>query len=154
MLLCALATSAFSNAADGSNVRQSAKKRILIVLSAEDTWIRKDGSKYPTGYWAEEFVDIYDEFIAAGYIVDIATPGGKKPTADPHSLDPKVVGKEKADRFARSIAGIAKELNAPLSLAKISVREYDAIVVPGGHGPVIDLYKDKDMGKVLFAAEK
>ena len=32
--------------------------------------------------------------------------------------------------------------------------EYDAVVIPGGHGPVEDLYKDKDMGKVLFAADK
>ena len=32
--------------------------------------------------------------------------------------------------------------------------DYDAVVIPGGHGPVEDLYKDKDMGKVLFAADK
>ena len=28
------------------------------------------------------------------------------------------------------------------------------MIIPGGHGPVEDLYKDKDMGKVLFAADK
>lgn len=28
--------------------------RILIVMSAADTWERTDGTSYPTGYWAEE----------------------------------------------------------------------------------------------------
>ena len=28
------------------------------------------------------------------------------------------------------------------------------MIIPGGHGPVEDLYKDKDMGNVLFAADK
>jgi hypothetical protein len=75
-------------------------KKILIVLSAADTWIRKDGTKYPTGYWAEEFVVIHEKFVAAGYTVDEASPGGKKPTADPHSIDPKVVG-ERAPVFKK-----------------------------------------------------
>jgi hypothetical protein len=30
--------------------------KILIVLSAADTWTRADGSKYQSGVWAEEFV--------------------------------------------------------------------------------------------------
>jgi putative intracellular protease/amidase len=31
---------------------------------------------------------------------------------------------------------------------------YDAIVIPGGHGPVEDLYKDMDMGKLLITANR
>ena len=30
---------------------------------------------------------------------------------------------------------------------------YDVVAIPGGHGPVEDLYKDPDMGRVLEAAE-
>jgi putative intracellular protease/amidase len=31
--------------------------RILIVLSGSDDWTLSDGTRHPTGYWAEEFVD-------------------------------------------------------------------------------------------------
>lgn len=129
-------------------------KKVLIVLSAADNWTRADGSLYPSGYWAEEFVDVHKEFVEAGYTVDIATPNSVKPTADEKSLDPKIVGNEKAVAFTYYITALSKELNRPLELSKINMKEYEAVIIPGGHGPVEDLYKDKDMGKLLFAAEK
>lgn len=129
-------------------------KKVLIVLSAADTWTRANGEKYPTGYWAEEFVDVHKEFVDAGYTVDIASPRAVKPTADPKSLEAGTVGVEKALAFSYYIAALSKELKHPLELSKINMTEYDAVIIPGGHGPVEDLYKDKDMGKVLFAADK
>jgi hypothetical protein len=30
--------------------------RILLVLSGSDHWTLNDGTRHPTGYWAEEFV--------------------------------------------------------------------------------------------------
>ncbi len=129
-------------------------KKVLIVLSAADTWTRANGEKYPTGYWAEEFVDVHKEFVEAGYTVDIASPRAVKPTADPKSLEVATVGAEKALAFSYYITALSKELNHPLELSKINMAEYGAVVIPGGHGPVEDLYKDKDMGKVLFAADK
>lgn len=129
-------------------------KKVLIVLSAADAWTRANGEKYPTGYWAEEFVDVHKEFVEARYSVDIASPRGVKPTADPKSLEAAVVGAEKALAFSYYITALYKELNHPLELSKINMEDYDAVVIPGGHGPVEDLYKDKDMGRLLFAADK
>ncbi|RYD99629.1 MAG: type 1 glutamine amidotransferase domain-containing protein [Sphingobacteriales bacterium] len=128
-------------------------KKILIVLSAADHWTRADGSLYPSGYWAEEFVDVHKEFIEAGYRVDLATPGGVKPTADPKSLSPDVVG-AKATVIISYLKEMATSLEHPLPLSKVNMVRYDAIVIPGGHGPVEDLYKDKDMGKLLITADK
>lgn len=134
--------------------QSKASKKALIVLSAADAWTRADGSKYPTGYWTEEFVDVHKEFVEAGYTVDIATPRAEKPTADPLSLEVKTVGAEKAAFFKNYLASLSKTLNNPLSLGKINMKDYDAVIIPGGHGPVEDLYKDKDMAKLLFAADK
>ena len=106
--------------------------KILIVLSAADTWTRADGSKYESGVWAEEFVVMDEKFIAEGSTVDIATPGGMSPTIDQHSMNPDVVGQANVDHFRRYL---------------------DAIVIPGGHGPVEDLYKDPDMGRILLEAD-
>ncbi len=126
---------------------------ILIVLSAADHWTRADGTLYPTGYWAEEFVVVHEKFVAAGHTVDIATPGGVEPTADPKSLDPAVAGAD-APRFAKYLDELAASLSAPLKLSEVDVAQYAAVVVPGGHGPVEDLHKDADMGRVLMNADK
>jgi len=48
---------------------------VLIVLSAADVWTLKDGSKHPTGYWAEELVEPHRIFSAAGWGITIASPG-------------------------------------------------------------------------------
>lgn len=128
------------------------KPKILIVLSAAKNWTRADGSLYPTGYWAEEFVVMHEKFVKAGYDVDLTTPGGVQPTADPKSLDPKVA--EHAAEYAGYLESIKEDLEHPSVLASINMSDYEAVVVPGGHGPVEDLYKDKDMGRVLVDADR
>lgn len=128
--------------------------KILIVLSAAQTWTRADGSKYASGVWAEEFVVMDEKFVAAGCAVDIATPGGVAPTIDPHSMNPAVVGQENVDHFRAYLDAIAPRLAKPLVLAEVDTAGYDAIVIPGGHGPVEDLYKDADMGRVLVEADR
>ena len=127
---------------------------ILIVLSAADKWTRADGSIYESGVWAEEFVAIDEKLIEAGFQVDLASPGGVAPTMDKKSLDPGFVGEELAERMRSYLARNAERVERPLVLADIDVSRYDAIVVPGGHGPVEDLYKDADMGRVLIEADR
>lgn len=126
---------------------------ILIVLSAADTWTRADGSAYESGVWAEEFVVMDETFRAAGATVDIATPGGVRATIDQHSMDPESVGKDNVDHFRTYLQSVEDRMAKPLVLADVVTSRYDAIVIPGGHGPVEDLYKDTDMGRVLTEAE-
>jgi putative intracellular protease/amidase len=128
--------------------------KILIVLSAAETWTRADGSKYPSGVWAEELVVMHERLALAGCELDVATPGGVAPTIDPHSMNPKVVGQANVDHFRRYLDEIAGALNEPLVLAEIDSARYDAVVIPGGHGPVEDLYKDPDMGRILAEADR
>ena len=127
---------------------------VLIVLSAADIWTRADGSAYESGVWAEEFVVLDEKFINAGFYVDIATPAGIVPTMDARSLDPAIVGQEHVDRFRSYLAKISERVEKPLILGNVDVSRYDAIVIPGGHGPVEDLHNDPDMGRVLVEANR
>jgi len=129
-------------------------RKILIALSAASTWTRADGSKYDNGVLAEEFIVMHERFVRAGCDVDVATPGGVAPTIDPHSLNPKVVGADQAKHFRAYLDSVATVLAKPLTLAGVEMSGYDVVAIPGGHGPVEDLFKDRDMGRILVDAER
>ena len=123
---------------------------ILMVVSAADSLTMKDGSEHPTGYWAEELVVAHRALLEAGHVVDFATPGGVKPTVDKVSLQAEAVGsEERAEDFRTYLDMIDVDLFAPLVLADVDSSGYDAVVLPGGHGPMADLYRDKDLGRIL-----
>jgi putative intracellular protease/amidase len=128
---------------------------ILMVVSAADSLTMKDGSEHPTGFWAEELVVAHQALRDAGHTVHIATPGGRKPTVDQVSLAAESAGgEERANGFRDYLANIDAELSHPLVLADIDGSSYNAVVMPGGHGPMADLYKDADLGRLLIAADK
>ncbi|WP_104138884.1 type 1 glutamine amidotransferase domain-containing protein [Arthrobacter sp. ZGTC131] len=126
---------------------------ILMVVSAADSLTMKDGSKHPTGYWAEEVVVAHRALLEAGHTVDFATPGGIKPTVDKVSLEAGSVGsEERAEDFRTYLDMIDVDLFAPLVLADVDTSAFDAVILPGGHGPMTDLFRDKDLGRILVEA--
>lgn len=127
------------------------KGKVLIVMSAADVWERTDGSTYPTGYWAEELAAPYERFVEAGYTVDFASPGGVLQPLDEHSADPAVAGPE-ASHWVELAQKALQEFGPLLELDEIDISDYVAVVLPGGHGPVVDLYKDADLGRLLIEA--
>lgn len=128
---------------------------ILMVVSAADSLTMKDGSQHPTGFWAEELVVAHQTLLDAGHTVRIATPGGTKPTVDQVSLAGESAGGEdRAQSFRDYLSRIDGELSQPLVLADVDVAAYDAVVMPGGHGPMADLFQDRDLGRILSAADR
>jgi putative intracellular protease/amidase len=126
--------------------------KILMVLTGADFWTLKDGTKHPTGFWAEEVVTPYQALKGAGHEVTVATPGGVVPTPDAGSVSAQATGGEDgARRMADALAAMA-ELREPRSLADVSVDDFDAVIYPGGHGPMEDLAVDADSGRLLVAA--
>lgn len=123
--------------------------KILFVMTGADHWTLNDGTRHPTGYWAEEFVAPYEFFRRAGHEVVVATPGGVVPTVDQGSLAPEVNGgREGADAVAGAIED-NPALGAPLRLADVDPADYAAVFYPGGHGPMEDLAVDEDSGRLL-----
>ncbi|MEU6844622.1 type 1 glutamine amidotransferase domain-containing protein [Streptomyces sp. NPDC046716] len=126
--------------------------KILFVVTGADHWTLADGTRHPTGFWAEEAAAPYEAFRAAGHEVVVATPGGVVPTVDEGSLAPEMNGgQEGADRIARSLDAMA-ELRSPLKLEEVDLDDYAAVFYPGGHGPMEDLAVDADSGALLTRA--
>lgn len=65
--------------------------KVLILITKASTLRLMDGTEYPSGFWAEEFVVPYERFRAEGWDVDVATIGGEAPTPDAGSLTMQTV---------------------------------------------------------------
>ncbi|MFF9810667.1 type 1 glutamine amidotransferase domain-containing protein [Streptomyces coeruleorubidus] len=123
--------------------------KILFVITAADHWTLADGTRQPTGFWAEEALGPYRIFKEAGYEIAAATPGGVPPTVDALSLSPDFNGGEEgAERMRTALRG-ATELAHPMRIEDVTIDDYDAVFYPGGWGPMEDLPDDAASGKLL-----
>ena len=123
--------------------------KILFIVSGATYWILKDGTRYATGYWAEEFAMPYKKITEAGHDVTVATPGGVTPNVDMMSLRPSMAGGEDGALELEEIIRSAEVMRRPLRLSDIRLEDYDAVYLPGGHGPMADLAYDADVGRLL-----
>jgi putative intracellular protease/amidase len=127
---------------------------VLMVITAADSLTLADGGSHPTGFWAEEVAASHRILREAGADVRIATPGGRPAPVDPISLDERGgVSADDARDFRAYLEEIAGELRQPLALADVRAGDYDAVYLPGGHGPMADLATDPELARILAEAD-
>ncbi len=125
---------------------------VLVALTGADYWTLKDGTRHPTGFWAEELVAPMQVFRDAGLEVTIATPQGRRPVVDQNSLNPELAGgEEQVAALRKELDGMADLLQSPARLEDVTPDDYDAVFVPGGHGPMEDLVVSPELGRLLVA---
>lgn len=124
--------------------------KVLMVVSAADHWTLNDGTHHPTGFWAEELVTPYSIFTAAGWNVDVATPGGIAPTVDQASLDEGAGDADTLQEVKAKLEELQPVLAKPLSLDNVKAADYDLVFYPGGHGPMEDLAVNEVSGRILI----
>ena len=125
--------------------------KVLFIVSGATYWVLKDGTRYATGYWAEEFANPYKILTDAGHEVVVATPNGVTPNVDMMSLRPSMAGGEQGALELEAIIRSAEVMRRPLRLSDVRLEDYDAVYLPGGHGPMSDLAFDADVGRLLTA---
>ncbi|MEX0298001.1 MAG: type 1 glutamine amidotransferase domain-containing protein [Kordiimonas sp.] len=110
----------------------AASEKVLFVLSA-----------HHRGYSLPESMDVYEVLTANGVEVEFASPQG-------------VAGLPWGeDRLAEKNAAQYKQLvadgriSSPRALADVSVKDYDALYVPGGYGPMYDLQGHPQVQRIL-----
>ncbi|SEO21957.1 type 1 glutamine amidotransferase domain-containing protein [Actinacidiphila rubida] len=123
--------------------------KVLFIVSGATYWVLKDGTRYATGYWAEEFAMPYKKLTEAGHQVTVGTPGGVTPNVDMMSLRPSMAGGEDGALELEEIIRSAEVMRRPLKLSDVRLEDYDAVYLPGGHGPMADLAFDADVGRLL-----
>src|SRR5262249_36844055 len=126
--------------------------KVLFVVTATSFWTLKDGTRHPTGYWAEEFAAPYSALSRAGHEIVVATPGAVRSFVDVMSVRPSMDGSEEIGSELEEVLRSAEELRRPIELADVRLDDYDGSYYPGGHGPMEDLWQDADSGRLLTTA--
>lgn len=125
------------------------KGQILAVATLHDQ-LGDSGQK--TGLWISELAEPYYVFREAGYDVTIASPKGGPIPIDAASLEGDFYTAE-AKRFLEADDAAKLQLEHSVKLDDVTEPEaYDAIFLPGGHGPVFDLAKSEKLGELLTKA--
>jgi putative intracellular protease/amidase len=134
---------------------EKSKGKVLVVMSSANSLDLRDGKKYSTGFYLNEFVVPYRKLIEAGYEPVIANPKGDRPVMDKNSNNAMFFGGDDAARAAAlKFAEELDALNHPKTLASVvaeGTKEYVGLFIPGGHAPMVDLLKDKNLGKILVS---
>jgi putative intracellular protease/amidase len=112
---------------------------ILIVLTSHNE-LGDTGEK--TGFWLEELASPFYRLKDAGALVTLASPRGGQPPLDPKSHEPDFQTDDTRRFDGDSVA--QNQLANTVKLNAMKVEDFDAVFYPGGHGPLWDLYDDKD----------
>jgi putative intracellular protease/amidase len=135
----------------GGDKKENVMAKVLFIVSGATYLVLKDGTRHATGYWAEEFARPYKAITDAGHEVVVATPGGTTPNVDMMSLRPSMADGDKGALELEEIIRSAEVMRRPLQLSDVRLEDYDAVYLPGGHGPMQDLAFDADVGRLLTA---
>lgn len=126
---------------------RSGTPRVLVVVSAAYRLPLREGVEEPTGTYLGELTEPTDALLDAGMRLSFATPGGHVPTIDGTSCSLMYFGMSRRKRDA-AMASYTRLLETglatPMKLEQVAhepeqLAEFDALFVPGGHAPLVDL---------------
>jgi putative intracellular protease/amidase len=130
------------------------KGKVLVLVSSGHGLPLKDGKVYAgAGYYLNELTVPTRALMKEGYEITFANPKGNEPQLDVNSAVPDFFGGDEARlqdylKFRDSLTGLKNPTRISDVIAS-GLDQYDAVFVPGGHGPMIDLLDDPDAGAVM-----
>lgn len=145
--LATVATSDFENI--NYQKYQGSKTKILVIFTEEKNMKMKNGKLFSTGNHPIESLLPMLHLKNAGFEFEIATRTGKPvifemwafPEKDEHV---KAIYNEYKVKFEHPI-----KLSEFISTSFTDTESYAAVFVPGGHGAMLGLPEDKNVGKIL-----
>ena len=140
----------FQKGEQNDNERKSLSAGIERSRFALEGW---QGWYKGAGYYLNELTVPVRALMNEGYEITFANPKGNTPQVDVHSEVPDFFGGDaaKLEDYMLFRDGL-KGLRDPSRIADViasGLDQYDAVFVPGGHGPMIDLLDDPDAGTVM-----
>ena len=128
---------------------QGNKSKVLVIFTEQKNMEMKNGKLFSTGNHPVESLVPMLHLKNAGFDFEIATPKGKPvvfemwafPEKDQHVQE---LYKEYKSRFDKP-----KNLRAFIDTSLTDTESYAGVFVPGGHGAMLGIPEDENVGKVL-----
>ncbi|MEM8490518.1 MAG: type 1 glutamine amidotransferase domain-containing protein [Pseudomonadota bacterium] len=108
------------------------ESKVLFILSAHEH-----------GYWLPEVLTPHQLLTDAGLLVEFASPAGAPGIRAGADM------MNEAQR--RTLADLSETLATPLPLSDVDPEDYVALYVPGGAGPMFDLYNHPEVNRITAA---
>jgi putative intracellular protease/amidase len=124
-------------------------KRILMVLTSND---RMDTTGKPTGLWADELAEPFYALTGAGAEVTLASTIGGPVPVDPGSVKPLGQNEPAVDRMLNDEA-LQRGITHTHRVDELSMKDFDAVFFPGGHGTMWDLPKSEGVRRIVEEAD-
>lgn len=130
------------------------KKRVLMVCTEERNMVMANGKKFSTGNHPVEMGLPMLHLLGAGFEIDIVTPTGAAAKIEMWAMPN---GDENVKNLFRTFADAFKtpgSLTDFVANSLIDETPYAAIYLPGGHGAMLGLPTNPDLGKLLHWAHE
>jgi len=101
-----------------------------------------------TGLWVGEFTDPYYEFLDMGYEVTLVSPKGGEPPIDPLSAVTENI--TASNRRFKDDEVLKQKFKNTQKLETVTVTDFDAVFIPGGHGSIWDLATNETSGRIIL----
>ncbi|WP_027132910.1 type 1 glutamine amidotransferase domain-containing protein [Geminicoccus roseus] len=118
--------------------------KVLMILTSHD---QLGDTGHKTGFWLEELAAPYYVFKDAGAEITLASPKGGQPPLDPKSSAPD--SQTEATRRFEADDTASAQLASTEKLSEVQADRFDALFIPGGHGPMWDLAGDATSIKLI-----
>src|SRR5271166_3522120 len=134
--------------------KMTTKGKVLVLVSSGHGLPLKDGKVYAgAGYYLNELTVPVRALMKEGYEITFANPKGNTPQLDVNSAIAQFFGGDEAKlqdylKFRDTLTGLKNPTRISDVIAS-GLDQYDAVFVPGGHGPMMDLLDDPDAGTVM-----
>tara|TARA_Y100000385_G_C12962821_1_gene580524 strand:- start:224 stop:1078 length:855 start_codon:yes stop_codon:yes gene_type:complete len=125
------------------------KARVLVVLTEQRNMTMANGKKFSTGNHPVEMALPMLHLISAGFALDIVTPTGAPAAIEMWAMPEGDVA------VTKLFTDYADALKNPGSIADFAATSliddtpYVGVFIPGGHGAMLGLPDDVNLGKVL-----
>ena len=128
---------------------KSGKLRVLMICTEESNMTMENGKVFSTGNHPVEIALPMLHLISAGFEIDIMTPTGAPAAIEMWAMP------DQDEQVKKLFRDYDDAFSAPQSLADFAAKDmvaeaqYAAVFIPGGHGAMLGLPENNDLGKVL-----
>ena len=146
-----LATSATTDYDGGAYAKPYAgeKRRILMVCTEERNMVMANGKKFSTGNHPVEMALPMLHLLSAGFEIDVVTPTGAPVKIEMWAMPADDMDVKKLYHDFDDAFKSPGSLTDVVANSMTDESPYAAIFLPGGHGAMLGLPDNSDLGKLL-----